>query len=852
MDNNVLAAKAGDQSWLPLQQHLNDTGSVMERLLEKYVSPSVITASGMEPEAFRSVSLFVAYTHDIGKATYVFQKKMCDALPGYSQRLRANGFEAGITNFSDETPHALAGAVILNQIYNIPESICYIVASHHGRPIAQGKENKFDYQIHRRTINYYTEKSYEAYEASWREIVENALLHGDVRGCPELSVKAQMIITGLLIMADWIASCETFFPHNELYNTGVRQNRLDIAFKTLNLQPFHRFDMGTIDDTAFLKRFKFYPNELQKKVIGISEMTINPGIMVIEAPMGLGKTEAALSAAEIYSCAAETGGIFFGLPTRGTADAMFDRVKDWADLISLNSNASIGLAHSSADFNESYDALKVKVYDEDDPGVSVNTWMTGRHRKLLPDFVIGTVDQALFTVLKKKFLMLLHIGIAGKTIVIDEVHAYDDYMMSFMNTMLSWLSAYKVPVILLSATLTKERRNELISAYTGIEVDTQDDSYPLISWSDGDKIQYSPICINNIKRTAVTVRYLLSEALPDTLNNLLSEGGCAGIICDTVSRAQVLYEEIKKKISDEYTVLLLHSRFLPKDRSRIEEKVLDLVGKKSVERNKVIIVGTQVLEQSLDIDFDVLFTEKCPIDLLLQRIGRLHRHNRKERPLKVSEPVCFILSDEESCRSAKIYNDYIIRRTDECLKENINIVIPDQVRLLTESVYDLTFTGEANDKQEYIDRKQELKNLSKAYLLPSPKNCHFKGMLTAEAKGNDSVRYGINSIDVILLEKKGKSFITRSGMELLGDSVPSVDESKELLQNRLSLRYEDDLIHEVDTDEGIGTSNDDFKIWRRNPFLQGEFFLVSDEDWIFTVGKHSYSYSNEYGWRREK
>ena len=848
----LLAAKVNRDkgTWLSLSQHLADTEGVMKCLLDSYVAPSVSRATGLDDDSFRNIALFVAATHDIGKATSAFQIKMCDALPGYKAIIEENGFSADINGSENKSPHALAGASILEYCFGIDPSICEIIASHHGKPPGKARETKARYQMERYENNYYSHTSHETYVAAWGEIVKKAKSRTDISGIKSIPTKAKMLLTGLLVMADWIASCEEFFPLLEIYDCRVGADRLSVGMKTLLLQPYHVFNLTNMDEHGFSDRFGFKPNEIQNDVLQIANNTIDPGIMVIEAPMGQGKTEAALAVAEVESCAAGTGGIFFGLPTKATADAMFDRVKDWAEIISSDDQSSISLAHSSAGFNDSYKNLHTKTFDEDSTGISVNAWMVGKYKKLLPDFTIGTVDQFLFAALKRKFLMLLHLGLSGKTVIIDEVHSYDDYMSEFMKVMLSWLGAYKIPVILLSATLTKQKRKELVGAYTGRSEFADVDAYPAVTWSDGGNVYSSELSGLTINKKRIAVKKIDKAAANTIISDLLSGGGCAGIICDTVAHAQSTYAELKESLPTDFTIMLLHSRFLPEDRAELEKRIIALVGKNSTERNKIVIIGTQVLEQSLDIDFDVLFTEKCPIDLLFQRLGRLHRHMRSSRPEKVKTPACYIFEDEESCSGAKIYDEYIIRRTDEVLSEHNVIIIPDRIRPFTEDVYDLERGSDGPDKTEYIKRKDEMRRLAGAYLLPEADKCKFKGMLSEENTGNneESVRYGINSINMIILKNNGQNYETFSGTVVSKKAIPDEKLTKELLVNRLSLRYDDELIrYEKELDSCL---YDDIKLWKRNCYLENEHFLVSDENGYFRIGKHIYQYTKAMGWRK--
>lgn len=267
--------------------------------------------------------------------------------------------------------------------------------------------------------------------------------------------------------------------------------------------------------------------------------------------------------------------------------------------------------------------------DADDPEerVMVHQWFQGSKQALLANFVIGTVDQLLMAALQQKHVMLRHLGLAGKVVVIDECHAYDAYMNCYLDRALNWLGEYRVPVILLSATLPAKRRTELVTAYLNRK--TLPDApwktcrgYPLLTWTDGKQVQQTGIPLHTPPRR-VTMESLTEEHLPETLQNALREGGCAGVIVNTVRKAQDLAARLREELP-EFEVLVFHAQFLMPDRAEKEQRLMERIGKRSTpaQRDRLIVVGTQVLEQSLDIDFDYMITELCPMDLLLQRIGR--------------------------------------------------------------------------------------------------------------------------------------------------------------------------------------------------------------------------------------
>ena len=480
------------------------------------------------------------------------------------------------------------------------------------------------------------------------------------------------------------------------------------------------------DGSLIIDRFELprsaVPHPIQQKAIEIALGNTAPGFMVIEAPMGEGKTEAALAAAEIMAVRHGCGGVCVALPTMATTDAMFQRVHGWLGHLPHcdRSDKSVYLAHGKARLNDEFQGIVMRSrsprlnvdawertsrsasdkhrlnYSWEDESTFASDWMFGRKRGLLSNFVVCTVDQVLMGALDMRHLSIRHVALANKVVVIDECHAYDSYMQEYLCRVLEWLGYWRTPVILLSATLPQAQRDGMAKSYlkgrkASFGRTCADDSgvgasensraswrnkigrkpnqgdgkaaqfvsvgpvpgsaYPLITYSTGDDLRYEG-CDSCGKRTEVRLTLIdeKDEPVGDLLSRLLSEGGCAGVICDTVARAQQMAECLSSAFSED-VVILDHSRFVDSDRMSIEAKIRNLLGPRSTVENgrrprMVVVVGTQVLEQSLDIDFDVLVTDVAPIDLLLQRLGRMHRHVRGEgessRPYVLRVPQCFV------------------------------------------------------------------------------------------------------------------------------------------------------------------------------------------------------------------
>jgi CRISPR-associated endonuclease/helicase Cas3 len=339
---------------------------------------------------------------------------------------------------------------------------------------------------------------------------------------------------------------------------------------------------------------------------------------------------------------------------------------------------------------------------------------------------VGTIDQALLGVLQTKHFFVRLFGLAGKTVVVDEVHAYDVYMSSLLGRLLEWLGAFGVPVVLLSATLPRAKRLELQQAYARYAGwPTPDDGaadmpYPRLTWRSAEGAGARAVVASAAMSRSVAVEWLEGAApdseeglaaLGERLRTLLAQGGCAAVVCNTVGRAQSVYTALKAYFPgvDGVSVLdLFHARFPRGERVKREERVLGRFGTGDgvVRPKTAVLVATQVIEQSLDLDFDLLVSDLAPMDLLLQRSGRLQRHRRNDsqRAAAVATPRLVIPRPEvrDECprfpRSDEfVYDAYFLLRTWMALRERgeqgrDEIRVPEEIEVLVEQVYDANRT----------------------------------------------------------------------------------------------------------------------------------------------------------------
>lgn len=775
---NLLWAKKSDNKHYPLICHLLDTAAVVQKIWEKTLSESfknkISITLNMDKYRAKDFFSFLAGLHDIGKATPDFQKKSKEK----KEELKKYNF--CFKNCSDYH-HSLYSNVIIEKLLKCKiaspkcaENIAAALAGHHGKfPTSN--------DIH------YVEINYRRLEQEWKDVFNDILGillslfnicddNYSTKICIEKNHSFFIILAGLVSVADWIASAEEFFPYKG-YSEDPKihfQNSLKKTERAIEQIKWEIWKAEK-DEYNFSDLFsKYKPNPLQQNVINISKNLKNASLVIIEAPMGDGKTEAAFYLLNHFNKTLEQNGAYFALPTQATANAMYNRLKIFFGNIYPDDYKCLKLIHGNAVLAQYDDEVNsidsINTYNDDDSVESNKAsnqnvdWFSFRKRGLLAPYGAGTIDQTLLSVLQTKHFFVRLFGLSHKTIIFDEVHAYDTYMSTLLERLLEWLAAIDANVILLSATLPSEKRKNMIEAWQkggGVkkaEIKSEEKcpemelkaNYPRITYISKDKK------INSTSfETQRKITIKLNTNVPNNINELakyiinsVSKGGCAVCICNTVSKAQDVYSEIEK-IIDENTneqdgkinLMLFHARFPFEDRDRIEKEVINLFGKKGFEEGgrpkKAILVATQVVEQSLDIDFDIMFTELAPIDLILQRSGRLQRHNIIQTPNHLrGNPVLYLIPPKinkdnypDFENNKYVYSEYILYRTWLVIKELKQIKIPEDVEGFIERVYNKNFllTDDKN-VNEFIEKlfiedyqnEEDLKNKASNKYIKGP------------------------------------------------------------------------------------------------------------------------------------
>lgn len=847
----LLIAKSSTDSsfWLPLWMHHTDTAETMKHLMKEFVSVSIADVCGMEGKDLERAAVFLAAVHDIGKATVGFQYKISRNVPYRQSAVERSGLrlpDSMDPKYLQKTPHAVAGEAILRYL-GCPETIAAVVGAHHGVPADLG--NMDDLYCDKREIcgywNFYGQEAQncEYLKHVWKSILSAALsVSGfeSVEALPAITPEAQMILTGLLICADWLASNTEYFPLINVDDTGEDINcsaRAENAWEQMAFPAMWSSERKTYSAEDFQRIFGFLPSGVQQRVLEAAAHTKCPGIIILEAPMGCGKTEAALSAAEILAHQCGKNGIFFGMPTQATANGIFPRIQNWAEMQSEEFYHSIQLKHGSAAWNARFQSIQKGIPEEEsDSGLVVHSWFCDSKKACLADFVVATVDQMLMMALKRKHVMLLHLGLSEKVVIIDEVHAYDAYMNQYLERALQWLGAYHTPVILLSATLPARRRMSLIRAYlrqkkTDAALE-QNMAYPLLTWTDGTEICQEVLPYDGIHQK-VTVRTCVTDDLTHLVETAVRNGGCVGVIVNTVNRAQAIAEQIRSSITSD--VLLYHAQYIMPDRASKEAELLQRIGYGSTPdtRRGFVAVGTQVLEQSLDIDFDVLLTDICPMDLLLQRIGRLHRH-RRQRPAGMQMPVCYVMTDElddKNAGSCQIYGEWLLRETLRQIPEQI--MLPDDISPLVQAVYNSADDSDAY--QTYLNKQKNAESEAKAFLLKKPPKKDIHGLLDKTVLDSDShaeasVRGGISSIEVLVMQRDSSGTIRfLDGTILSGELTDAECERIARQKLRLPSRFSQPWNLKKTIDELEKTCSPYIAAWQRSYLLKGQLVLFLNE-----------------------
>ena len=705
-------------AYRPLRYHLIDAACVAEVLWDKCIPIGrrrfFSGRAGMSLNDLKRVAIVAAGLHDVGKCNPRFQLKHHEAPKDLFGR-------ATITHEFDEEPnHAYASGVTAVHVdHGMGTMFADILRGHHGR-YQQGKDE------HPHVL--------DKKEPGWLKARHDLAseIFG-IWGKPEkttfLPPEVAIWISGFVVACDWISSTVSVYPPENDFQTNIIVDEAnDYVVKSRRLAKRITKEMGWLNipgpvrDISFYDTFGFTSNVGQQAIFKALGDAKTPTITLVEYPTGYGKSEVALEMAARIGRAQEAPGMYFALPTRASSDSMYARTRNWLEHVHLNQGPiNLQLLHGTAAISKTLESMVVKKFNEDhgtieeslfvaggEDGIEDNcceadgpmiaSWFGRSKRGMLAPYAVGTVDQLLIAGLSARHTPLRIFGLGCKsTVVVDEVHAYDRYMTEILKVVLGWLGRMGVSVVLLSATLTECVGKELIGAWTGREVDdTPWADYPRFAHTsiEEDAAVVSTHVALEVERT-ISIKNTLSielelgrEHFCSIIPRLKIEGGRYVVICNTVKSAQDLYRKVKDTgLLENSEIELYHARLIERNRQAVHERIESRCAKGMPRDGLMLVISTQVLEASIDVDFDELWSEVAPFESLIQRAGRIHRHASNSRPPSSKNPILNICGGERKSRFLP-YPDYAVLRTIEILKGRTQIAVPTDIAPLIEQVYE--------------------------------------------------------------------------------------------------------------------------------------------------------------------
>ncbi len=539
----------------------------------------------------------------------------------------------------------------------------------------------------------------------WLRTLEDLFLNPAGLTLTSHSPVPSSLLAGFCSVADWLGSrCDSanfsFLPTPKNLQTYFEEKLSTDAQRVLQLSGIVGHAKPFSGIAALLPSDKA-PHSLQS----LSEtLPLQPALTIIEAPTGTGKTEIALAHAWKLIDAGLADSIIFALPTQATANAMFGRLEKAATVLFADS-PNLLLAHGYAKQNEAFAALKKRSQpddgDEQDGWAKCSEWLAeSRKRVFLGQIGVCTIDQVLISVLPVRHRFVRGFGVGRSVLIVDEVHAYDAYMYGLLEEVLKQQTKSGGSAILLSATLPEGQKRKLFAAW---DADSNVDGsapYPLISSANDQSVEVYKLS-GNAPQEMVSVNLeclRVPDMVPDAelimrLIAAAEAGAQVAMICNLVDAAQSLYEQLRTETDGaSIEIELFHARFRFIDRQEKEKGVIRDFGLEGERNRGRILIATQVVEQSLDVDFDWMVTQLCPVDLLFQRMGRLHRHaeNNSTRPAGFAKRRCTVLlpaGDDYGGTGVVYANTRVLWRTEQMLTRIEMVEFPAAYREWIEKVY---------------------------------------------------------------------------------------------------------------------------------------------------------------------
>lgn len=710
----------GEQTWHPLTYHMLDVAAVAAAWWD--ACPALrgrflAAFPNMSEQALRAWGLFFVALHDLGKADIRFQLKAPEALAtAWRMIVKGDDHEipqqeissfdhghAGIAWAAQEYEAWLGTRDLDHAIWSRWDNWLVAVTGHHGDFPKPGLEGLNAIEADHALIDHDRAARHALVAAFENMFLQPAGLNLQALP-PACSLPARALLAGFCASCDWLGSNTDEFEYRAP-GTALADYLRERLERIESSRILVRYGLlSPVQDYAGLPALLGSGEAPRGVQTLIDTLPATPGLTLIEAPTGSGKTEAALAHAWRLLAAGVADSIVFALPTQATANAMFERVETFA--AKAYGQANVVLAHGKRDFNAGFQRLvergqrRTRQGDEEASAQCAAWLASSRKRVFLGQIGICTVDQVLLSVLPVRHKFVRGFGLNKSVLIVDEVHAYDAYMYGLLGEVLKNQHACGGSAILLSATLSAPLRSKLLAAWGSHAAnDTPDAPYPALWHATGGPV--TPLTVadeHRPSRREIGIECLrLAHAFPDDdllarIVDAAGSGALVAVVVNLVDDAQRLARTLREHAREHpgIEVDLFHARYRFADRQDKEIAALQHYGRHAPRMTGRILVATQVVEQSLDLDFDWLITQICPVDLLFQRLGRLHRHQREQRPPGFDTPRCTVLTVERDNYGVfeLIYgNARVLWRTDVLLNRLGTLVFPEAYRDGIEQVY---------------------------------------------------------------------------------------------------------------------------------------------------------------------
>lgn len=659
----------GDEvdAWHPLADHCADVAACLERLLERpIIRKRLASLGGLDDlSPVQTARLCVlAGLHDLGKYNIGFQNRRFPNPP-----FTAGHVKEALAVFRTHG-RRLTRVLGLEAIQDWTETVATLddlliaTFAHHGRPErpgalgtpgaweASGELDPFAgiAELRRELEDWYPEA-----------------FTGRAAPLPA-ATRFQHAYNGLLTLADWLGSNESFFPFTEPGDDRRIDRARERAFVALREIRLNASAARSATETVEMRARELWSfiDEPRPAQQCMEELAVETGpdgagsLAILEAPTGSGKTEASLIRFLRLFRAGEVDGLYFALPTRSAATQMWKRVRDTMESVVPDpaSRPPVTLAVPGYLDDESERQTLLddfgSLWPEDHRRWRHLAWASERPKRYLAgSVVVGTVDQALLSALAVDHSHLRAASLLRHFLVVDEVHASDAYMSRILEGVLGRHLDAGGHALLMSATLGEAARSRFLRLTARPEEDQPERpvasartvSYPVVMLARrGTALDVMPLASSGVGEKHVEIERASSMSDPDQVARRAVEAACGGalvlVIRNTVRGCRQVQASVERVIAEAEHARLFtcdgraaphHSRFAAPDRKRLDAAVEAVFGRERPDGGRVL-VATQTVEQSLDIDADLLITDLCPADVLLQRIGRLHRHDRGARP----------------------------------------------------------------------------------------------------------------------------------------------------------------------------------------------------------------------------